>query len=169
MLQFSKKPDSEGEKRQVGGRANLGEESSLMSNELLPQQPEQQHGESAATLPQKRGAHPWAQPFGKSGERVIRSGKGWSVRVIHFPTGPAVVDAEGPMEETSQAEYERLLRLGFRPEQATALVVMKSYQQAEGDCAERKRQRRRLAYARYLVESGRLSDGVIAPTPARQA
>lgn len=141
----------------------------MMNDEFLPEQPEQQREESAASLPQKRGAHPWAQPFGKPGERVIRAGKGWSVRVIHFPTGPAVVNSEGPLEGNGQAEYERLLRLGFRPEQAAALVVMKSYQQAEGDCAERQRQGRRLAYARYLVESGRLNDGAVVPTPASQA
>ncbi|HEU5367728.1 MAG TPA: hypothetical protein VFU69_04670 [Ktedonobacterales bacterium] len=123
-----------------------------MSNELLHRQPERQRQESVTAQPQRRGDHPWAQPFGKRGERVI-----------HFPTGPAVVDAQGPLAEEWQQDYERLLRLGFRPEQATALLVMKSYQHAEGDYAERQRQARRLAYARYLVETGRLSDGWLRP------
>ncbi len=139
-----------------------------MSNELLHRQPERQRQESVTPQPQRRGDHPWAQPFGKRGERVVRYGNGWSVRVIHFPTGPAVVDAQGPLAEEWQQDYERLLRLGFRPEQATALLVMKSYQHAEGDYAERQRQARRLAYARYLVETGRLSDGVAAPASASE-
>ncbi len=138
-----------------------------MSNELLHRQPERKRKyEQAVSLPPRRSAHPWAHPFGKRGERVVRYGKGWSVRVIHFPTGPAVVAAEGPLADEWREDYARLVRLGFRPEQATALIVMKSYQHTEGDCAERERQRRRLAYARYLVESGRLSDGVTAPEPA---
>jgi hypothetical protein len=134
-----------------------------MSNELLHRRPERQRQEPVAPQPQRHNAHPWAQPFGRRGERVIRDGHGWSVRVIHFPNGPAVVDAAGPLADEWQEDYARLLRLGFRPEQATALIVMKSYQHAEGDCAARERERRRLAYARYLVESGRLSDGVIVP------
>ncbi len=151
----------------VGRLGYSGEESRVMNNELL----HDQSGESGRqrerpAAQQGHSAHSWAQPFGKRGERVVRYGNGWSVRVIHFPNGPAVVDAEGPLAETWRADYERLVRLGFRPEQATALVVLKSYQHAEGDCAERERQRRRLAYARYLVESGRLSDGVIAPATA---
>jgi hypothetical protein len=132
-----------------------------MSDELLHRQPERQRQESVTPHPQRRGGQPWAQPFGKRGERVIRYGSGWLVRVIHFPTGPAVVDAQGPLAEVWHNDYERLLRLGFRPEQATALIVMKSYQHAEGDCAERERQARRLAYARYLVKTGRLSDRAV--------
>jgi hypothetical protein len=127
-----------------------------MSEELLESGFEQQKP-AAPQLVQR--LHPWARPFGRRGERVIRSGNGWSVRMIHFPTGPAVVDAEGPLADEWKESYERLLRLGFRPEQATALLVLKSYQHAEGDLAERERQRRRLAYVRYLVESGRVSDG----------
>lgn len=139
----------------------------MTNDELLPDRPEQRQPKEPVAQPQKRSAHPWAQPFGKRGERVIRAGHGWSVRVIHFPTGPAVVGVEGPLADEGQAAYERLLRLGFRPEQATALIVMKSYQHTEGDCAERERQGRRLAYARYLVESGRLNDGVVSPAPTR--
>ena len=134
----------------------------MMNDELASDQPEQQNKELAAQ-PQKLNGHPWAQSFGKPGERVVRAGKGWSVRVIHFPTGPEVVNTEGPLADAGQAEYERLVRLGFRPEQETALIVMKLYQHTEGDYAERERQGRRLAYARYLVESGRLSDGTVAP------
>jgi hypothetical protein len=141
----------------------------MMNDELLSEQPQPRKREASVSETRPRSAHPWAQPFGRQGECVIRSGKGWSVRVIHFPTGPAVTGAEGPLAETCQTEYERLVRLGFSPQQATALLVMKSYQQSEGDCAERERQSRRLAYARYLVESGRLNDGLALPAPARQA
>jgi hypothetical protein len=136
-----------------------------MSSEMLREQPEQHlHKHQAAYTPQ-RSLHPWAQAFGKPGERVIREGNGWSIRAIHFPNGPAVVAAEGPLAEEWQEEQQRLIRFGFRPEQVTALMVLKSYQHAEGDCAERERQQRRLAYVHYLVESGRLSDGVIPSQP----
>ncbi len=131
----------------------------MMNEELLHDQPQRQHQQQRAPEPRRYTAHPWAQTFGKPGERVIRAGNGWSVRAIHFPNGPAVVAAQGPLADDCQTEYARLVRLGFSPQQATALIVMKLYQYAEGDCAERERQRRRLAYARYLVESGRLSDG----------
>ena len=130
-----------------------------MNNELLNNQPEQnqpQQAEHAAQTP----THPWAQPFGKPGEGIIRHGNGWSMRVIHFPTGPSVVQAEGPLAHQWRDAQEQLIRLGFRPEQATALLVLKSYQYAEGDCAERDREQRRLAYTRYLVDTGRLNDGV---------
>ncbi|GEM_PF-1813314 len=141
-----------------------------MSNELLGKEPQR---ELRWIAPQelehiRREAHPWAQPFGKPGESVTRSGNGWSVRAIHFPTGPVVVDAQGPAGAEWQEEYERLIRLGFRPEQATALIVLKSYQHAEGDLAERERLARRLAYGRYLVESGRVSDKINAPEQANR-
>lgn len=130
-----------------------------MSNELLSNQSERNQPQQTASMAQP-SSHPWAQPFGKPGEGITRYGNGWSLRVIHFPTGPSVVQAEGPLERQWPDEQEQLLRLGFRPEQATALLVLKSYHYAEGDCAEREREQRRLAYARYLVDTGRLHDGV---------
>jgi hypothetical protein len=132
-----------------------------VSSELVSKEPEQKHQRLSATTP--RGAHPWVHAFGQPGERVIRGGKGWSVRVIHFPTGPEVVAVEGPLADQWKELYARLLRQGFRPEQATALLVLKSQQMAEGDLLKREQQQRRLAYVRYLVESGRLNEGELAP------
>ncbi len=140
----------------------------MMSHELLNRKPERQPKQWIVEEPKHR-PHPWAQPFGKPGERIIRDGNGWSVRIIHFPTGPSVVDAQGPLAEEWKEAQDQLVRLGFRPAQASALLVLKSYQHAEGDCAERERQQRRLEYVRYLVQTGRVSDGVsihTAVTPA---
>jgi hypothetical protein len=140
-----------------------------MSSELLGNEPQRERRWFAQQVPRqtRREAHPWARPFGKPGQRMIRDGNGWSVRIIHFPTGPEVVDVQGPLADGWKTDYDQLSRLGFTPEQATALIVLKSYQHAEGDVAERERERRRLAYVRYLVESGRLSDGVPGQIGAR--
>ncbi len=133
-----------------------------MSSELVSKEPEQKHQQRNIPAAPRR-AHPWAHSFGQPGEWVMHSGKGWSVRVIHFPTGPEVVAVEGPLADHWKELYTRLLRQGFRPEQATALIILKSQQLTEGDLRERERQQRRLAYVRYLVESGRLSDEVREP------
>lgn len=130
-----------------------------MSSELVSKEPEQKY-QQRNTSAAHRNAHPWAQAFGQPGERVVHSGNGWSVRVVHFPTGPEVVAVDGPLADDWKEIYTRLLRQGFRPEQATSLIILKSQQLAEGDLRERQRQQHRLAYARYLVESGRLSDGM---------
>ncbi len=136
-----------------------------MSSELVNKGPESSQLQTPITDAPRSG-HPWAQAFGQPGERVMRSGKGWAVRVIHFPTGPEVVGVEGPLADQWEELYARLLRQGFRPEQATALLVFKSQQLAEGDLSERERQQRRQAFARYLIKSGRLSDGAPAPEKA---